>query len=56
LHDSILAATILQNSGSTGWGGFGALPVLLLMFAIFYFLLILPQQRRQKNGRPCSAA
>lgn len=47
-----LTAIFLQapagQSGSS-WGSFGALPVLLLMFAIFYFLLILPQQRRQKK-------
>ena len=32
-----------------GAGGFGGLILLLPMFAIFYFLLILPQQRRQKK-------
>lgn len=30
---------------------FGALIPLLLMFAIFYFLLIRPQQKRQKKVR-----
>lgn len=30
-------------------GGFGGLILLLPMFAIFYFLLILPQQRKQKK-------
>jgi preprotein translocase subunit YajC len=33
--------------GGMGWIG-GALPILFL-FGIFYFLLILPQQRRQKK-------
>jgi preprotein translocase subunit YajC len=35
----------------TGGGGMGWLSVapLLFIFAIFYFLLILPQQRRQKK-------
>ena len=35
----------------TGGGGMGWLSVapLLFLFAIFYFLLILPQQRRQKK-------
>jgi preprotein translocase subunit YajC len=37
---------ILQSSGA---GGFGGLILLLPMFAIFYFLLILPQQRKQKK-------
>ena len=51
-----LTAFLVQTSGSTGWGGFGALPVLLLMFAIFYFLLILPQQRRQKKWQSMLSA
>ena len=38
------------TSGQTG-GGFGALVPLILMFAIFYFLLIRPQQRKQKQHR-----
>ena len=33
-------------SGSMGWLGFAPL---VLIFGIFYFLLILPQQRRQKK-------
>lgn len=32
-------------------GGFGALVPLILMFAIFYFLLIRPQQKKQKLHR-----
>jgi preprotein translocase subunit YajC len=34
------------GSGSMGWLGFAPL---IFIFAIFYFLLILPQQRRQKK-------
>ncbi len=30
-------------------GGFGAFVPLILMFAIFYFLLIRPQQKKQKE-------
>jgi len=37
---------VQSNSGSMGWLGFAPL---ILIFAIFYFLLILPQQRRQKK-------
>ena len=37
------------QSGQTG--GFGALVPLILMFAIFYFLLIRPQQKKQKLHR-----
>jgi len=36
----------LQSSGSIGWLGFAPL---IFIFAIFYFLLIMPQQRRQKK-------
>ena len=36
----------LQSSGSMGWLGFAPL---IFIFAIFYFLLIMPQQRRQKK-------
>ncbi|RLJ78388.1 protein translocase subunit yajC [Salisediminibacterium halotolerans] len=42
-------------TGKNGWKGvkememLGALLPLLLMFAIFYFLLIRPQQKRQKK-------
>src|SRR5690242_21640334 len=35
-----------QTSGSMGWLGFAPL---IFIFAIFYFLLIMPQQRRQKK-------
>src|ERR1700690_626591 len=40
---SILA---LQTIGAGGWLGFAPL---IFIFAIFYFLLIMPQQRRQKK-------
>ena len=36
----------MQASGSVGWLGFAPL---IFIFAIFYFLLIMPQQRRQKK-------
>ena len=35
-----------QTAGSAGWRGFAPL---IFIFAIFYFLLIMPQQRRQKK-------
>ena len=37
---------VQTSGGSLGWLGFAPL---IFIFAIFYFLLILPQQRRQKN-------
>jgi preprotein translocase subunit YajC len=36
----------VQSSGGLGWLGFAPL---IFIFAIFYFLLIMPQQRRQKK-------
>ena len=41
---SVVAA--LQSSGMSGWIGIAPL---IFIFAVFYFLLILPQQRRQKK-------
>jgi len=40
------------REGASGQGGgFGAMVPLILMFAIFYFLLIRPQQKKQKAHR-----
>jgi preprotein translocase subunit YajC len=48
LQDFMSAPHLLavQSSGGMGWLGFAPL---IFIFAIFYFLLILPQQRRQKK-------
>lgn len=41
-----------QNGQGAGAGGmFGALVPLMLIFVIFYFLLILPQRKKQKQHR-----
>ena len=40
-----LAGTYLQAFG----GGIGPIVMMVAIFAIFYFLLIMPQQRRQKK-------
>lgn len=37
---------VQASGGSMGWLGFAPL---IFIFAIFYFLLIMPQQRRQKK-------
>jgi preprotein translocase subunit YajC len=38
----------LGGGGGEGGGGFGAFVPLILMFGIFYFLLIRPQQKKAK--------
>ena len=38
-------------AGGQGAGGFGAFLPLILMFVIFYFLLIRPQQKKTKDHR-----
>jgi len=43
----MMAAMIFQASGSSGFGGF--LIPLGLMFAIMYFMVIMPQQRQRKK-------
>lgn len=40
---------LLQGGGSSPLGGVGMMLPLLFIFGIFYLLLILPQQRRQKK-------
>lgn len=47
-----IAYAMGTGGGSSGQGGsFGAFVPLILMFAIFYFLLIRPQQKKQKEHR-----
>jgi preprotein translocase subunit YajC len=43
---NLMGTILLQSSGGLGWVGFAPL---IFIFAIFYFLLIMPQQRRQKK-------
>lgn len=42
--------------GAGGFGGFESLIPLVLIFVVFYFLLIRPQQKRQKAHREMLAA
>ena len=46
LAHAVLADLLLQTPGGAGWLGIAPL---IFIFAIFYFLLILPQQRKQKK-------
>ena len=43
---NLAGLALFQSSGGLGWIG---LAPLIFIFAIFYFLLIMPQQRRQKK-------
>lgn len=56
--DSVAYAMAPPTGGGEagGLGGLlgGPLPMLVLMFAIFYFLLIRPQQKSRRRTRPCS--
>jgi preprotein translocase subunit YajC len=44
------------TGGTGGGGGFGAFVPLILMFAIFYFLLIRPQQKKSKMHKQMLAS
>lgn len=45
-----------QGGGEGAGGGLGAFLPLILMFAIFYFLLIRPQQKKAKQHKQLLAA
>ncbi|MBW1705556.1 MAG: preprotein translocase subunit YajC [Deltaproteobacteria bacterium] len=53
-----LAYAMGGGGGAAGGqsGGFGAFVPLILMFAIFYFLLIRPQQKKAKQHRELLSA
>ena len=42
-------AFAMQAGGGSIFGKFGGIPLLLLMFVAMYFLLIAPNQRKQKT-------
>src|SRR5438270_4291199 len=46
MQGSFTALALLQSSSGMGWLGIAQL---VFIFAVFYFLLIMPQQRRQKK-------
>ena len=50
-----ISPALAQGAGG-GFGDFGALLPLVLIFAVFYFLLIRPQQKRAKQHREMLAA
>lgn len=55
--DSLVYAMGSGGAGGTGQGGgLGAIVPLVIMFAIFYFLLIRPQQKKAKQHRAMLSA
>lgn len=46
MHIYALVLVLLQTGGASSWIGIAPL---ILIFGVFYLLLILPQQRRQKK-------
>ena len=54
--DFLAHAMGIGGTGGTGSGGFGAFVPLILMFAIFYFLLIRPQQKKAKAHKQMLSA
>ena len=51
MFSSIAYAMGQGGASAEGAGGFGAFVPLILMFVIFYFLLIRPQQKKNKEHR-----
>ena len=51
MFSSIAYAMGQGGAQAEGAGGFGAFVPLILMFVIFYFLLIRPQQKKNKEHR-----
>ena len=42
---------VFGTGGGSGGGGFGFIFVIIATFAIFYFILIRPQQKKQKDAQ-----
>lgn len=53
---TLAGAPIPLAQAAPGGGILGSLPVMIAMFAIFYFLLIRPQQKEQKRTEEMLAA
>ncbi len=51
MFTSNVAYAMSQGAGGEGAGGFSAFIPLILMFVIFYFLLIRPQQKKTKEHK-----
>ncbi|MEA4839965.1 MAG: preprotein translocase subunit YajC [Bacteroidales bacterium] len=51
-----LASIFLQASAGTGTSGLGAFLPLILIFVVFYFFMIRPQNKKQKEIQKARAA
>jgi len=51
MFETLAYAMASQGEKATGGSGIAALIPLILIFVIFYFLLIRPQQKRMKEHR-----
>ena len=51
-----ISPAFAQAAGGGGFGGLGGLLPLILIFAVFYFLLIRPQQKKAKLHKEMLAA
>ena len=56
MFDLVYAMGTGGGAGGGGGGGLGAFLPLIIIFAIFYFLLIRPQQRKAKQHRQVLAS
>ena len=46
-----ISDAMAQSAGAAGSGGFMTFLPMILLFVVFYFLLIRPQQKRQKEHK-----
>ena len=46
-----ISPAFAQDAGGFGFGGLGGILPLILIFVVFYFLLIRPQQKKVKEHR-----
>jgi len=46
-----ISDAVAQTGSTAGSGGIGAFLPMILLFVVFYFLLIRPQQKRQKEHK-----
>ena len=53
---AILLLAVQESASGNPFGGFGMFLPLILIFLVFYFLIIRPQQKREKQRKAMIAA